>query len=249
MILYQFPFSHFCEKARWALDHKGVAYACRNLLPGLHLLATRKLAPKSSVPILVDDGNIVQDSTRIIDYLDHRHPARPLTPLDPETARQALTWESYLDAEIGVPLRLWFYHHALPDRACALRFLLDGAPRYGRPLFSLIYPGVRAAMIAAMKIDDPSAREAERRLAAAFDKLDAAVGERPYLAGNAFSRADLTACALLQQFCAPGKPDAEVAATVPAPVAAFREAHHARPFARWVERIYRDHRGSSAAPA
>ena len=24
--LYQFQFSHFCEKARWALDYKGVPY-------------------------------------------------------------------------------------------------------------------------------------------------------------------------------------------------------------------------------
>jgi Glutathione S-transferase, N-terminal domain len=24
--LYQFPFSHFCEKARWALDYKSIAY-------------------------------------------------------------------------------------------------------------------------------------------------------------------------------------------------------------------------------
>jgi glutathione S-transferase len=32
--LYQFQFSHYCEKARWALDYKGLAYAPKNLLPG-----------------------------------------------------------------------------------------------------------------------------------------------------------------------------------------------------------------------
>jgi glutathione S-transferase len=34
--LYQFQFSHFCEKARWALDYKDLPYTCKNLLPGLH---------------------------------------------------------------------------------------------------------------------------------------------------------------------------------------------------------------------
>ena len=43
-------------------------------------------------------------------------------------------------------------NHALPDRDCALRFLLDGAPWYGRPLFALIYPKVRVAMTALMTV-------------------------------------------------------------------------------------------------
>ena len=52
--LYQFEFSHFCEKARWALDYKGLAHARENLLPGLHTRVARKLAPNSSLPILAE---------------------------------------------------------------------------------------------------------------------------------------------------------------------------------------------------
>src|SRR6187397_1382247 len=59
--LYQFEFSHFCEKARWALDYKGLAHERRNLLPGLHARVARKLASNSSLPILVDNGAVVQD--------------------------------------------------------------------------------------------------------------------------------------------------------------------------------------------
>ena len=50
LVLYQFPISHFCEKARWALDYKGLDYTTKNLLPGLHVKTTKKLAARSSVP-------------------------------------------------------------------------------------------------------------------------------------------------------------------------------------------------------
>ena len=38
--LYTFQVSHFAEKARWALDWKGVEYEERRLLPGPHLAVT-----------------------------------------------------------------------------------------------------------------------------------------------------------------------------------------------------------------
>ena len=55
-VLYQFPISHYCEKVRWAMDYKGLDYKLKNLLPGLHLRTTKKIAAKSYVPILIDDG-------------------------------------------------------------------------------------------------------------------------------------------------------------------------------------------------
>jgi len=238
--LYQFEFSHFCEKARWALDHKGLAHVRKNLLPGLHTKVARKLASKSSLPILVDDRTVVQDSTAIITYLDETYPDHPLTPCDAQEAKQALAWEEYFDEEIGVPVRLWFYYHALPQPDCALRFLLEGAPWYGRPLFKLIYPKVRTAMTALMNIHAASARESEERLVAALDKLDGALKDRRFLVGDRFSRADLTVCSLLRRHCAVG--GASMAPAVPAAIFALRDAHKARPFVTWVREIYRSHR-------
>jgi len=77
---------------------------------------------------------------------------------------------------------------------------------------------------------------------AALGKLDDAVKERRFLVGDRFSRADLTACALLRRHCAAGKSSAEIAAAVPAPVYALRDAHKARPFVSWVRETYRSHR-------
>jgi len=60
--LYDFKFSHYSEKARWALDFKGIPYTARHLLPGFHLRTTRKLAPRSFVPILKTDDGVIQGS-------------------------------------------------------------------------------------------------------------------------------------------------------------------------------------------
>src|SRR5215204_5667779 len=68
--LYDFRFSHYSEKARWALDFKGVPYTPRHLLPGFHLRTTRKLAPAACVPILKTDAAVIQGSTEIIDFLE-----------------------------------------------------------------------------------------------------------------------------------------------------------------------------------
>jgi glutathione S-transferase len=240
--LYQFPFSHFCEKARWALDFKRLSYACKNLVPGPHLNVAKKLAPKTCLPILVHDGTVVQDSSAIITFLDEKHPERPLTPCDAAMAKEALDWEEYLDDEIGVPLRLWFYFHTLPDRNRAKRFLLEGAPWYGRPLMALVYPGVRDAMRKAMNINADSAKQSEARLLKALDRLDRAVQERRFLVGDCFSRADLTACALLSTYCASGKSDAELEIAFPREACELRSRHVSRPFFGWVTDTYKNHR-------
>lgn len=245
--LYQFQFSHFCEKVRWALDYKGIPYTRTNLLPGLHIKVAKKLAAKSCLPIIVDDGKVVQDSSAILTFLDQKFPDLPLTPGDSSQAKEALKWEEYFDEEIGVTLRLWFYYHALPDRDCALRFILDEAPWYGRPLCAFIFPKVRSAMMEAMNIHAESAKQSEERFLSAFDRLDNALKERRFLIGDRFSRADLTACALLSPFCSPGKSDAVVSALFPEPVRALRDKHKTRRLFGWVRDMYRDYRQPTPA--
>jgi glutathione S-transferase len=238
--LYQFPFSHYCEKARWALEYKRIAYKPVNLLPGLHVKAVRKRAPKSCLPVLVDGKTVVQESAAIITYLDRIHPDPCLTPDDPTEAREALEWERYLDEEIGVTLRLWFYYHALPDRDLTLRVMLDGAAWYARPLFWLSYPKLRNGMNRSININDESAEQSKHRLLAALEKLDDALSERRFLIGDRFSRADLTACALLSSFCLPD--DIEASSKFPPAIRAQRDQLKGRRFLRWVRDVYDNYR-------
>jgi glutathione S-transferase len=210
--LYDFTFSHYSEKARWALDFKGVPYTPRHLLPGFHMRTARKLAPRSSIPILKTDSAVIQGSTEIIDFLEQTFPDRSLTPPEPRDANSAIEWEKYLDVEVGVTLRLWFYYHTLPDRERALN------------------------------IDAESASNAERRFALALDRLDQALERGPFLVGNRFSRADLAACSLLWPLCRPGESESEVEALLSPAVRALRKQLQHRRFYRWVLERYQEDR-------
>lgn len=245
--LYQFAFSHFCEKARWALDYKSIPYTPINLLPGLHVKPIRKLAPKTCMPVLVDGTTAVQDSAAIITYLDRTHPDPLLTPRDPREAREALDWEKHFDEEIGVTLRLWFYYYALPDRNRAMKFIMTGAPWYGPPLFAVFFPKVREAMRRSMNISAETAKGAERRLSAALDKLDAALKDQRFLVGDHFSRADLTACALLSPMVLPT--DKEALELFPQAVFALRNLHKHRRYFTWVRNVYDNYRQPMRAKA
>lgn len=240
--LYQFPNSHFCEKARWALDYKSLPFEERNLLPGFHLAATRRLAPGTSLPILVDDGVVVQDSAAIITYLDRKVAADPLTPADPGLARQALALEEELGREVGVTLRRCFYFHALPDRRRALAFLMKGSSGWKRAVFPLVFPLLRRAMVRSMNIRPDAAQRSLERLEAAIARLDATLQQGPFLVGGRFSRADLTACALLAPLVGVGRSEEELEVVSPPAVQALRERHAGGRVCEWVRATYRDHR-------
>lgn len=83
--LYLFPISHYCEKARWALDHHGIAHRVRDLAPGPHGLVLRRMGARgSTVPVLLVEGALIQGSAAIVDWADAqgREPERSLTPED-----------------------------------------------------------------------------------------------------------------------------------------------------------------------
>ena len=72
--LYQFPLSHFCEKARWLLDHKELDYVAHNLIPGVHRAFAQLKTGQNRLPILRDQDHWIADSTKIALYLEEVYP-------------------------------------------------------------------------------------------------------------------------------------------------------------------------------
>ena len=68
-------FSPFCWRTRMALAHKGIEV---ETVPW-HFTEREKLPQPNAgrVPVIVDDGRVVHDSTAIADYLEERYPDRP----------------------------------------------------------------------------------------------------------------------------------------------------------------------------
>jgi glutathione S-transferase len=80
--LYRAPYSTNVERVALALAHKGlevesvvIDYADRS--------PVEAVSGQGLVPVLVDDGEVVVDSTAILRFLDARYPDRPLFPADP----------------------------------------------------------------------------------------------------------------------------------------------------------------------
>jgi glutathione S-transferase len=238
--LFQFPISHYCEKARWALDFKGLDYQMKNLLPGMHIKIVRQLAHKTSVPVLDHDGVIVQGSSQIISYLDDTFPERKLTPVNPQEAQQALEWERYLDAEVGVHLRRYVYHTLLEHPKVAIPLLTQGGPWWAKPLFKVTFPKVRKLMRQYMKIDAAGAAESRQRLEAALDRVNEAVAGRHFLVDGAFSRADLTAAALFAPLLMSPKYGLVWPKAMPEPL--HSDVARLAGKLAWVESIYNDYR-------
>ncbi|KJV05449.1 glutathione S-transferase family protein [Methylocucumis oryzae] len=199
--LYQFPHSHYCEKVRWALAYKKLAHNVINLLPGVHSLTTRKFSSSSSLPILLHDGQVVQNSADIISYLDEHFPDQMLTPSNAADKQVALAWEAFADKSIGIPVRILCYHTLLQHPDLLIPMMAEKGPWYSRFLLKLMYPKLDIKMRELMGINEASAQTALIELDAALAKLTQAHTASRFLVGGQFSRADLSVAALLSPLC------------------------------------------------
>lgn len=235
LTLYQFPISHYCEKVRWALAYKHLDYKIVNLLPALHLYTTKKLCSRSSLPILVHDTKIIQNSSDIINYLDEKYPEYLLTPSDELLKQQALEWEQFADKDIGLNLRIFFYHHSFAQPKLLIPLLTHNGAWYYPLILKLIYPKLEQKMRHAMHINESTAKRAEKQLSRAINKLYQHLQTRPFLVGDCFTRADLTTAALLAPLIKTPKYGINWG-ELPQPLESFIKQH--REQLRWVEMLY-----------
>ena len=242
LTLYTFHVSHFAEKARWALDREGIRYEERVLLPGPHQFVTRRVAPRTHVPVLEHDGRYVQGSGAIIDYIaDHLGGTR-LTPADPVRRAEALALERTLDQAFGRGVQRVLYSALLKDRRTVVALWSAGGPFWAAPLYAVAYPAVAAAVKRMYKTEDADGvARARQRFATTFDALDAVLARQPYLGGAAPDRTDITLAALLAPVCrVPGhRVDWP---PMPAELADFEASLKGRPTWNHVLRMYREHR-------
>jgi glutathione S-transferase len=60
--LLTIPISHFCEKARWALDRAGVEYAEERHVQGIHRIVAGRAGGGTTVPVLVTGERVLSES-------------------------------------------------------------------------------------------------------------------------------------------------------------------------------------------
>ena len=242
MKLLLFPHSHFCEKARWALDYKQVAYEPAVVFPGLHRRTVRRLAPASSVPVLVTGDGAIQGSNEIIDYRDELVPERPLTPPEPGARDECLELERQMNEQVGVPVRQILYASLLDHPDFIRRCFTHSMPQWKRWFYPLVAVPLRRAIYAGYVKSPAAAATARAAFEQTMTDLEHRLGERTYLVGERFTRADLAVAALLSLVALPREHPFPWGEVPPSEAREFIESYRDHRVAHWVRRIYREHR-------
>jgi glutathione S-transferase len=197
-VLITIPISHYCEKARWALDRAGVRYRERAHLQLIHWFAVRRAGGGRTAPVLVCGDRVLADSADIVDEADaHAPPDRRLYPDDPNAAEEVRALDRDFDVNLGPDGRRWMYNGLRGRRDLAVAYGCSGVPSWERRTLSIAYPLLIRVIDRHLGITPATAAESETRVRATFDTVAERLSDgRPYLCGERFTAADLTFAAL-----------------------------------------------------
>jgi glutathione S-transferase len=199
-VLVTIPISHYCEKARWALDRAGVAYEERRHLPALHRFAVRRAGGGRTAPVLVcPEGRVVGESSDIVAWADARAScdAARMIPAGEQEAREARALADDFDVRLGPATRLWVYHQMFDHPDLVAPSMTDGVPAWERHAFRYGHRAMAFAVARVLEVNAANAVTSERTFRAVFAEVDARMADgRRYLVGDRFSIADLTFAAL-----------------------------------------------------
>lgn len=98
--LYDFPQSPYCQKVRLVLAEKDLSYekAFVDLTKGGQKTPEfLRLNPYGKVPVLMDDDEIIYDSTVINEYLEDEYPHPPLMPTQSGERARVRIFEDFAD--------------------------------------------------------------------------------------------------------------------------------------------------------
>jgi len=244
--LITIPPSHYCEKARWALEYAGIPYREEGHPPLLHRLATKMGRGGRTTPVLVAGNRVLPDSTDILQYIDVEHADgwRPY-PTDSQLRVEAEELEEVFDTRLGPHTRRLAYYHLLQDDRLFLASVLAGVGGVERALFRALAPVIKQLMRVGMKIDEEGAERSLGFVRNVFDMVGELLEDgRSFLVGKAFSAADLTFAALAAPVVLPrnyGSPLPPLS-ELPSELLALVEEFRSMPAGGFALRMYRDHR-------
>lgn len=241
-VLWQYNFSNFNEKARWALDFKGISHVRHSLLPG----GPRAMAfsQRGTLPVLDLDGERIVDSTRIIEALERRFPQPGLYPEDPSERAAALELEDFFDEEAGHELRRAAFYEWRTSPRFVSGLLTTGRNPATRVFMRVVLPGALVYARRRYRIYPADAEQARAKLTTALDRITAELKPSGYLVGDSFTVADLAAAALLSPLAMPP----ELQYRYPElPDWGDMRPHAKHPAVDWIREMYRRHRGPSSA--
>jgi glutathione S-transferase len=245
--LVTIPISHYCEKARWALERASIPYCEERHIQGVHQIAARRAGGGKTVPVLVTPEGAIGESEEILIWVDERTPPEHrLFPADPGERAEVESICRRLDAVLGPRGRRLMYTHMLAQRKTMLKFNNHGVPAWEDRLIRIGWPVI--VRFANRELDITPGIEVEDE-AAVWREFDF-VGEllsdgREHLWGDRFGAADLTFAAMSASVIVPPvygvplpQPD-----VLPPHTAALIERARDHPAGQYALALFRDRRG------
>ncbi len=182
-----------CQKVRFALDEKGVPHerVLVDFSTGEQFSAWfRAINPKSVVPVLIDDGHIITESSVINEYIDEAFDGPPLMPDEPLARARKRYWSRQID-------HLHMPHIATISFAIAFRHSLLSAMQTEASRQQYLAQ-LRDPMSAYMQreifdqgIDAPIFTDAIIEFDRLLTDMEENLQNSPWLAGDQFSLADI----------------------------------------------------------
>jgi glutathione S-transferase len=205
-----FPISHFCEKAKWALEYVEIPYIEECYTPVLHrLMFMINKFGGISVPIFIskenDKINILTNSSDIILYANlNSKNNKKLLPNDDKMIQEISELEKLFDERLGPATRQLIYYYVLDNKNLALNLLTNGVSKKQKTLIKYNYFIVKIIMKNYMSISKDDSVEASNIIDEIFGIVESKLSDgRHYLVGNSFSIADLSFASLASPILIP----------------------------------------------
>lgn len=245
--LLTFAMSHYSEKIRWTLDHANIPYQEECLTPVFHMGPALRLGGhgKTTLPVLQTPGEAIQDSARILTWLNDHGLITSLMP--PEHLAEVRAVEQRFN-DIGKDVARLLYAKSFGKAdAHIIELWTDHAPAWQARIIRLAYPLIRMGFKQKLRINEARALQAQARIDLAMHWLEDRIAHghgRRELVGQQFTVADITAASLLAPIaCPPQHPvygDPEYRKAMAEATAPWKD----RPAVAWVLATYEQHRGT-----
>lgn len=195
MILITIPISHYCERARWALQICDLHYQEQQHIQCFAWPYAIKAGGRKTVPVLViPGGKPLTDSSEIVEFahLNSRSKSS-LYPDDKNLIKKVKQLENRFAGELGVEARRLMYWHFFNMGKKMLPFNGAQAPKWERATMSFAFPVLTPLLKNYLGVSNESAQKALQTVTKIFDDVAKKLERNgTFLVGNSFTAADLT---------------------------------------------------------
>ena len=254
--LLTIPISHFCEKARWALERAGIEYDEERHVQGVHRVVSLRAGGSGTLPVLLAEDGVFAESEDILRWADARlEPEQRLFPEEAELRHEVVRLSRHFDDALGPDARRLMYAHMMQRKHELLPINNQGVPAWEARALSLVWPVARPFASRELGIGPTTIRDDDPLVRSELDEVAELLADgRRYLCGNRFTAADLTFAALAAAVIIPPgygvvlPQEDELSGPIAAVVRSFRE-HPAGAFALELFRTHRHVRAGELTAA